>query len=270
MDIDKLSRRDRWALADRLSAENLDEVNSNCEAVKFRETFYINHMKRWMDIIISSIALVVTLPINIIVVVATFFDVGRPLIYSQERIGKDEKPFNLIKFRNMTCETDKDGELLPAHMRVTKWGGFVRKTSIDELLNFWSILKGNMSVIGPRPLPEIYRNRLNKRHKGRFFLRPGLECPPKNISSGVRSWNDQFENDIWYVENVSFSTDVMMIARLLRMIVNKKYANVRSHVERGDFLGYSKEGVAISQYDLPHDYIERVLSQNSDYEKQSA
>ena len=257
-DRDNIPRSLKWKLADRLREERLAYVNAQCEEVIFRETIYTKYVKRVLDILISGFALLVTLPINLTVAIVTFFDVGRPIIFSQERIGKGMRLFDLIKFRNMTNEKDENGELLPPHMRVTRWGKFVRKTSIDELMNFWSILKGDMSIVGPRPMPEPYLKRFSNRHLARFNVRPGLECPPKDMSFNIRTWNDQFENDIWYVENVSFATDIKMVMKLFRLAFDRKYSEVRGQAKRGDFLGYSMDGKAISQYDLTEEYLDWV------------
>ena len=119
--------------------------------------------------------------------------------------GKDQqdgKLFKIVKFRNMTNATDERGELLPAAQRVTKFGSFVRKTSLDELLNFWSILKGDMSLIGPRPLTKPYLGRFSARHMQRQRRSSRLECPASRRARQSANWQDQFENDIWYVENV--------------------------------------------------------------------
>ncbi len=258
LDRGSLTRTMKWMLADRLAAETLDAVNQSSVEVHFRETLYTRYFKRLLDIIVSLLALIVTLPINLIVAVITFFDVGSPIIFEQTRIGMHEKLFTLSKFRNMTNATDANGELLPPSQRVTKWGGFVRRTSIDELMNFWSVLKGDMSIIGPRPLAEPYLKRFSIRHKARFFVRPGLECPPRSLNDLNRTWNDQLENDVWYVENVSFFTDLKMIVKLFRLTFNRRYSQIRGQAKRGDFLGYSPDGKAISQYDLPDELLSWV------------
>ena len=144
---------------------------------------YARYGKRCLDIVLSAIALVVTLPINVVIAIITLADLGRPLFFRQVRVGKDAKPFTIVKFRNMTEERNEKGDLLPPEQRVTAWGKFVRKTSLDELLNFWSIFKGDMSIIGPRPLPEVYLQRFSKRHMHRLDVRPGLECPPRHLLS---------------------------------------------------------------------------------------
>ena len=164
----------------------------------------------------------------------------------------------LIKFRNMRNTTDEKGELLPPAQRVTKFGKFVRKTSLDELLNFWSILKGDMSLIGPRPLVPEYTHRYNKRHKQRLAVRPGLECPPRELNNRVWTWQEQFENDVWYVENVSFLTDCKMIVNLIRFALDRKSANARAMAERGTFMGYDLDGIAINLDGVPQEYIDNV------------
>ena len=202
-----------------IAEENLAYVNEHSQKVKPRKTLYTLVFKRLLDICISFVALLVSLPINLFIAVCTFFDVGIPIMFKQERVGKDGKPFTIIKFRNMTNAVNENGELLPPDQRVTKFGKFVRKSSLDELLNFWSIFKGDMSLIGPRPLVCNYLGRYSDRHKMRHAVRPGLECPfVKEVPQTGRKWQDQFENDIWYVEHVSFLTDVRKCLGLLPLV----------------------------------------------------
>lgn len=253
-----LSRSMKWKLAERFAKERLDYVNSNCVLIDYHDTIYTKYIKRVLDIALSGCALIITAPVNFSVGIITYFDVGKPLLFQQERIGKNEKVFVLKKFRNMTNEKGARGELLPPHQRVTKWGSFVRKTSIDELLNFWYVFKGDMSIIGPRPLGTPYMIRFNDRHRARFYVKPGLECPPKSIGSQMRTWDDQFENDVWYVENISFKTDFRMLLNLIRFTFDKKNASMRGSAERGDFIGYSYDGKALSQFDIPDEYLEWV------------
>lgn len=259
MDRSMLSKEQRDDLARRLAEERLPVVNPKCVAVHPRETFYGRYVKRLMDIIVALLALVITLPINLIIGVITYFDVGRPIFFCQERVGKDGKIFKIVKFRNMTNATDVNGELLPAAQRVTKFGRFVRKTSLDELLNFWSILKGDMSLIGPRPLVLPYAERYSVRHAQRTAVRPGLECPPRGRNVCLRNWNDQFENDIWYVENLSFVTDCKMMYYLIRFALDRKNSVSRANV-RSTFMGYDWEGKAIGVEDIPEKYFEKYDS----------
>lgn len=256
----KLSKSQRWAIANRLAAQNLPSIDEGLEEVKPSTTLYARYGKRVVDLAVSSLALVVTLPINLTLAVGAYLDVGRPIIFHQERAGKDGVLFTIVKFRSMTNARDSSGELLPASERVTKWGSFVRKTSLDELFNFWSIFKGDMSVIGPRPLPPEYVHRYNKRHRGRLLVRPGLECPPRDKLNHVFTWQEQFENDVWYVEHVSFATDLKMLINLVRFALDARSAEARALVKsKGTFMGYSPEGKAINLAEVPQELIDEVV-----------
>lgn len=258
----ELTKNMRWEIANSLAKDRLETVNLKCKEVHPRITIYSKYIKRIFDILLSAIALIVTLPINLILGVITFFDVGNPIFFKQERIGKDGKIFEIIKFRNMKNTTDERGELLPPEKRVTRFGQFVRKTSLDELLNFWSVLKGDMSLIGPRPLVPEYYDRYNKRHKMRFAVRPGLECPPREKCDHEWTWQEQFENDVWYVENISFLTDCQMVLRLFQYALNRKNASIRASGGRGTFMGYDLNGIAINMEEVPQEYINACLDES--------
>lgn len=258
MEWKDLTKAQRWAVADKLAEERLSEVNRNSKPIVPSNTFYAKYAKRIIDIVVSGIALIFTFPFNLVAAIITYFDVGSPLFFKQTRIGKDGKPFTIIKFRNMTNDIDENGELLPPSQRVTKFGKFMRKTSLDELLNFWSVFKGDMSLIGPRPLVPEYTHRYSNRHKARLAVRPGLECPPRSLSHSVRSWHDQFENDVWYVENVSFKTDCKMIANLVRFALDSGNANARANALRGSFIGYGVNGEAINEASVEQYWIDEV------------
>lgn len=202
---------------------------------------YVRYIKRILDIIFSLFALILLLPVNLIIGVCTYIDVGRPIFFRQARSGKDAVDFYIIKFRNMTNEKDEKGNLLPPSKRVTTFGKFVRRTSLDELLNFWSILKGDMSLIGPRPLLPIYVSRYTQRQRLRLAVRPGLECPSTINRGHPRSWEEQFEDEVWYVENISFVTDCKMIFRLIQMVFNRKDTARRGNAQRMEFMG-TKDG----------------------------
>ena len=250
---------ERRIMAAFIREDNLKHANELAEPVTVKNTIYTRVVKRFIDFIVSGIILILTLPINLVIAVVTFFDVGRPIFFMQQRVGYRGKFFNLVKFRNMTNERDSNGELLLPKDRVTKWGRFVRRTSLDELLNFWSILKGDMSLIGPRPLLPKYQEMFTERHKMRNFQRPGLECPyliPKPATGN--HWNDILENDIWYVENVSFITDVRMLFALVKLVFNRKETKGRANANRGAFMGYDENGIALSSQNLPEQYINRL------------
>lgn len=256
--IEMLTKDERWRIADRMAADILPVINPKLKEVKPSRSFYAKYVKRFLDIIVSLTIMLITLPINLILAVVTFFDVGRPIFFFQDRLGKDGKLFKIVKFRNMRNTTDANGDLLPPSQRVTKIGKFIRKCSLDELLNFWSILKGDMSLIGPRPLlPEHYR-RYSSRHVKRLAVRPGLECPPPDIKSHMFSWQDRFENDVWYVEHVSFLVDCKLFFNIIRMALNRKSAAARASVSRGIFMGYNLDGIAITLDEVPQKYLDQI------------
>lgn len=253
-------REIQWAVADQLAEDRLPRVNAVSEPAKVKDTFYTRYGKRTIDFVIALLALTITLPVNLVIGIVTFFDVGAPILFKQQRTGKDGKSFTVYKFRNMRNTTDEKGQLLPPQMRVTKWGKLVRKTSMDELLNFWSVLRGDMSLIGPRPLPPQYLHRYSDRHRARLAVRPGLECPPRTGKAAeVRSWQAQFENDVWYVENVSLKTDVMMLIRLIQFALDSQSSAARAEVTRGSFVGYSEENEAMSVHALTDEYAEAAI-----------
>lgn len=234
--------------------DNLAKVNEVSETVTPRKSFYGTYVKRVLDLLIALPCFLITLPINFLIGIGTLCDVGRPIFFKQKRTGKGGKPFFLVKFRNMTNETDEAGALLPAARRTTKFGRFVRKYSLDELLNFWFVLKGDMSLIGPRPLPVEFEERYSDRHRMRCAVKPGLECPTIGSDGGVRLYQEQFENDIWYVENISFLVDCKMVANLFKMVLNKNERTDHATVGGGYFVGYDKDGIAFSMRRIPEEY----------------
>ena len=214
-----------------------------------KDTFYTRYGKRGLDLLISVPAFTVLLPVNCILGVLTYLDVGSPIFFRQTRVGKDGKLFTMIKFRNMNNKTDSDGKLLPPSQRVTRFGKVVRKLSLDELLNFWSVLKGDMSIIGPRPQPVVFYERMSDRHRMRTAVRPGLECPRVIQLDYVDTCRYQrtFENDIWYVENVSLWQDIRLVFLLVKMVFS---FGKRGEQAAGEgvsyFVGYDRDGHAMS------------------------
>lgn len=261
-DISKLSKSDKEEIAGYIKRDNLSTVNESVKEVHPKSSFYVKYGKRIFDILIAFVALMVTFPINLLIGIVTFFDVGRPIFFVQQRIGKDGKSFKIIKFRNMTNETDENGELLPPSQRVTKWGKFVRRTSLDELLNFWSVFNGSMSIVGPRPLLDIYAERFNDRHKQRYALRPGLECPSLRKEGNVMSWQERLENDIWYVENCSLWTDIKLCFRIVQVALDRKATAGRANADQGGFLGYDLEGNVIYTKSVPDHFVEEFCEKH--------
>ncbi len=250
-------------------AKNRENVNARSKPVHPKKSFYAKYLKRLIDLIIVIPVFLLLLPVNLLIGIVTFFDVGSPIFFKQKRTGKGGKPFNLVKFRNMTNEKDKFGNLLPPSQRVTKWGAFVRKYSLDELLNFWSILKGDMTIIGPRPLPSSFDERYSDRHKMRTSVKPGLECPSVDAKASVRLYQEQFENDIWYVENISFLTDVKMVIALVKLVFNSKERGDHATVGGGDFVGYDDDGIAFSMRRIPQKYEEAYQKMVDTYAQNS-
>lgn len=258
--VEDIPHPELFAMVSKIIAEDtLQFVNERDSAVIPRKSFYTKFGKRVGDIVFSAMALIITLPINLVLAICTLFDVGRPIMFHQKRIGYNGKIFTITKFRNMTNDTDKNGVLLPPSQRVTKIGKFLRKTSLDELLNFWSVLKGDMSLIGPRPLLIEYLDKYSDRHMMRHAVKPGLECPILNQTNNRATWKDQFENDVYYVEHVSLILDIKMTFALVRMVFDRKGTAARGNAMRGSFMGYDQSGSSIDSYEVPeHYYYEAV------------
>ena len=189
------------------------------QGVNTVNSFYARYIKRIFDICLSGLALLVLSPVFLIVYILEIIYHGHPAIYKTKRPGKDEKIFMLYKFRSMTNKTDDNGELLPEDKRLTKFGLLLRKTSIDELPELINIFKGDMSIIGPRPLLVEYLPLYSKRHLMRHAVRPGLACVRIMPSdSKTWTWGEQFENDIYYIEHISLITDIRMIIAVIKEV----------------------------------------------------
>ena len=172
---------------------------------------YKKYIKRLIDIICAILAITVFSWLYIIVAILVRIKLGSPVLFKQERPGLNGKIFKLYKFRTMTDKRDENGELLPDEIRLTKFGKMLRKTSLDELPEAFNILKGDMSVIGPRPLLVQYLPLYNERQKRRHDVRPGLSGLAQISGRNAISWEEKFEYDVEYVENVSFLLDVKII-----------------------------------------------------------
>ena len=254
--------------AEFLREKYLDHKNQTAAPVHPKDTFYTRKGKRFLDILIAFPAFIILLPFNMIFGICTLVDVGFPIFYKQTRVGKDGKHFTLVKFRNMNNKKDSDGKLLPPSQRVTKFGKFMRKMSLDELLNFWSVLKGDMSIIGPRPQPVFIYERMCDRHKMRTAVRPGLECPRVIHVPGeeICKFQQTFENDVWYVEHVSFFQDVKMLLLLVKMAFSMgKRGNQAEGKGISYFVGYNAEGIAIGMNAYREMIQESKEHKESDY-----
>ena len=180
---------------------------------------YEHFFKRPLDIICALLALTVFWWLYVIVAVLVKIKLGSPVIFKQVRPGKNEKIFNLYKFRTMTDERDENGNLLPDEVRLTKFGKFLRKTSLDELPEAVNILKGDMSVVGPRPLLVEYLPRYNAKQKRRHEVRPGLSGYAQVNGRNAISWEEKFDLDVEYVDEITFTGD----AKIVFMTVFKSF-----------------------------------------------
>lgn len=183
---------------------------------------YKSFFKRMLDLIIAITGAVIALPVIIVITVLLWFvNKGKPFYY-QKRPGKNEHIFTIIKFKTMTDDKDDDGNLFPESQRLTSIGKFLRKISLDELPQLWNIIKGEMSLIGPRPLLPRYLPRYNDKQKHRHDIRPGLTGWAQVNGRNTLSWEQKFEYDLWYVENVSLLVDVKILCLSFKKVLQKE------------------------------------------------
>lgn len=183
-----------------------------------KNSFYANYIKRILDIVLSVAGIVLLCPIYLVVAVLVRVKLGSPVIFCQERPGKDEKIFKLYKFRSMTDERDENGELLPDAVRLTKFGRVLRSTSLDELPELFNILKGDMSVVGPRPLAVQYLPYYNEVERHRHDVRPGLTGLAQVNGRTALDWEKRFAYDLEYIENLSIIMDVKVFFKTIQKV----------------------------------------------------
>ena len=172
---------------------------------------YARFIKRILDFLLSLCAIIVLSPVLLVLCILVRTKLGSPIFFKQERPGRNEKIFTLCKFRTMTDERDENGNLLPDNVRLTKFGKFLRATSLDELPELLNILKGDMSIIGPRPLLVSYLPYYSEREKLRHSVRPGLTGLAQVSGRNFIDWDKRMEKDVEYVENLSFAMDVKVL-----------------------------------------------------------
>lgn len=199
--------------------------------------FYEKYIKRLLDIVLSGAALLILSPVLLITAVLVRIKLGSPVIFTQERPGKDEKVFKLHKFRSMTDARDASGNLLPDKERLTRFGAKLRSLSIDELPELWDIFRGKMSIVGPRPLLVKYLPLYNEEQRHRHDVRPGLTGWAQVHGRNLTSWEERFEYDVEYVNNISFALDVKIIIMTIRCVLGREGINADGSATMEAFVG---------------------------------
>lgn len=194
-------------------------------------------LKRTLDITVSFAALIVSAPVILGTAIVINRKIGKPIFFKQMRPGKDEKPFEILKFRTMTEKRDINGELLPDKDRMTKTGDFIRKTSIDELPQLINVLKGDLSLVGPRPLLMGYLPLYTEEQRKRHLVKPGITGWAQVNGRNAISWEEKFKLDVWYVENQSFKLDMFILYKTVMNVIKRKNITATNHVTMEKFRG---------------------------------
>lgn len=198
---------------------------------------YKRFVKRCLDFLLSLIALIILSPVLLIVAILVRCKLGSPIIFKQQRPGYHEKIFCMYKFRTMTDAKDEQGNLLPDEVRLTKFGKALRSTSLDELPELFNILKGDMAIVGPRPLLVQYIPRYNERQHHRHDVRPGFTGLAQVNGRNSISWQEKFEWDVKYVEHVSFAMDVKIICKTVGVVLHRNGISSDTSVTMEEFKG---------------------------------
>ena len=197
-------------------------------------------MKRLFDLTLILLSLPILLPLYLVVAWLVRSKLGAPILFKQIRPGKNTKPFEMIKFRTMTDERDSNGELLPDSVRLTKFGKFLRSSSLDELPELWNVVKGEMSLVGPRPLLMEYVPLYSSEQARRHVLRPGVSGWAQVNGRNAISWEEKFKLDVWYVDNHSFWLDIKVIGLTLKKVVVREGISADGEATMPIFKGIDK------------------------------
>lgn len=201
---------------------------------------YEKYIKRLLDILLSGLALIILSPLLLVTAILVRIKLGSPVIFCQERPGKNEKFFRLHKFRSMSDARDANGELLPDEERLTRFGRILRSLSIDELPELWDIFIGNMSIVGPRPLLVEYLPLYNEKQRRRHEVRPGLTGLAQVNGRNLTTWEKRFEYDVEYVDNLSFLLDVKIVLMTVRCVLSRKGISAEGSATMEAFKGTAK------------------------------
>ena len=204
---------------------------------------YESFFKRPLDLFCGLVAVILFCWLYIIVAILVRVKLGSPVLFSQDRPGKDEKVFRLYKFRTMTDEKDENGELLPDEVRLTKFGKLLRATSLDEIPEVFNIIKGDMSVVGPRPLLVRYLPRYSKEQRRRHEVRPGLSGYAQVHGRNSISWNEKFKLDLEYVDHVTFIGDIKIIIETVIKVLRHDGISSKTSATMEEFMGVQATSV---------------------------
>ena len=202
---------------------------------------YQKYIKRLLDFVLSLGAIICLLPVYLVVAILVRVKLGSPVLFTQDRPGKDGKIFKMYKFRTMTDARDAEGNLLPDDVRLTKFGRTLRATSLDELPELLNILKGDMSIVGPRPLLVRYLERYNEEQKHRHDVLPGLTGLAQVNGRNAISWEDKFRYDVEYTQNVTFIGDVSIILKTVAKVFKKEGISSGTSVTMEEFMGTKEQ-----------------------------
>lgn len=207
--------------------------------MKHKAGFYEKYIKRALDIVLSGIAMIVLSPVMLITAILVRINLGSPVVFCQERPGKDEIIFKMHKFRTMTDERNENGELLPDEKRLTEFGKTLRSLSLDELPELWDIFRGKMSIVGPRPLLVKYLPLYSEEQHHRHDIKPGLTGWAQVNGRNLTSWEERFEHDIYYVNHVSFLMDIKIVFATVRCVFAREGINAEGSATMEAFAGTS-------------------------------
>ena len=217
------------------------DVIKNRESKHKPAGIYEAFFKRVIDFISGMLVLIIFCPLYIVLAIMVRVKLGAPVLFKQERPGRAEKLFKLYKFRTMTDERDDNGELLPDDKRLTSFGSWLRRTSMDEIPEAFNIVKGDMSLIGPRPLLVRYLDRYNEEQHHRHDVRPGLTGYAQAHGRNTVSWEEKFKMDVWYVNHIPFRGDLKIIWGTVMTVLKQDGINSKTFVTMEEFMGSEKE-----------------------------
>ena len=219
-------------------AERIEEIKNYGKELKHKPYgIYERFIKRPLDCFLSTGALIVLSPVLLITALFVRAKLGSPVLFTQDRPGRNEKIFRLYKFRTMTDERNEAGELLPDDVRLTKFGKAIRATSLDELPELINIIKGDMAVIGPRPLLVQYLERYDKHQARRHEVRPGLTGYAQINGRNCVAWGDKFNYDVEYVDNISFKNDFKILTNTFKIVVMREGISSETSATMEEFKG---------------------------------